>query len=378
MAWTTFSNLTSAQMSFLDNMFGYVSGFGFVPCTAAGTNTIALTPNANTPAIAAYGNYQGYTFVAAGNSTGSVTVNVNGVGALPLYVAGGGSQAGNGSISGNVLYMIVYNSALNSGGGGFVIVDATSTGGGTSDTNRLGSYKNLKIVNGATANSQAVITADQIVLETSAGTFFVATPSVTISSGSSGANGLDTGTLAASTWYSLWIIYNGTTTAGLMSASATSPTLPGGYTYYARAGWFVTDGSKNFMRVLQLGDSAQYVVTSSTNTANIPIAASGSAGSPTAPTWVAVGLSSYLPTTARRVQGILGLPTGTGQAIVAPNNAYGAYNSTSNPPVVAVSEGGVPAVIPFDMVLESTSIYWASGNSNYLLGIRGWTDNLGG
>ena len=42
----------------------------------------------------------------------------------------------------------------------------------------------------------------------------------------SGVNGLDTGSEAASTWYYIWVIYNGTTVAGLLSTSATAPTMP--------------------------------------------------------------------------------------------------------------------------------------------------------
>ncbi len=49
---------------------------------------------------------------------------------------------------------------------------------------------------------------------------------ITIDSGVTGANGLDTGSLAASTWYYFYLIYNGSTVAGLLSASATSPTMP--------------------------------------------------------------------------------------------------------------------------------------------------------
>jgi hypothetical protein len=45
--------------------------------------------------------------------------------------------------------------------------------------------------------------------------------------------GLDTGTVANSTWYYLWAIYNPTTLVAdyLISASASSPTMPSGYTF---------------------------------------------------------------------------------------------------------------------------------------------------
>lgn len=53
----------------------------------------------------------------------------------------------------------------------------------------------------------------------------------TVSISANGANGLDTGTAAANTWYYVWLILNRTTNtvAGLLSTSRTAPTMPTGY-----------------------------------------------------------------------------------------------------------------------------------------------------
>jgi len=61
---------------------------------------------------------------------------------------------------------------------------------------------------------------------------------------------LDTGSEAANTWYSLWAIHNPTTvtTAGLLSTSATAPTMPSGYTKKRRVGWIRNDASSNFLK----------------------------------------------------------------------------------------------------------------------------------
>lgn len=58
------------------------------------------------------------------------------------------------------------------------------------------------------------------------------TTDLTVDLSVSGANGLDTGTEAADTWYYLWLIKNPSTgvVAGLFSASGSSPVLPSGYT----------------------------------------------------------------------------------------------------------------------------------------------------
>lgn len=48
---------------------------------------------------------------------------------------------------------------------------------------------------------------------------------VTIDATTTGANGLDTGALAVSTWYYFYLIYNGTTVSGLLSTSSSAPTM---------------------------------------------------------------------------------------------------------------------------------------------------------
>jgi len=61
----------------------------------------------------------------------------------------------------------------------------------------------------------------------------LSTVNLTMDSLTDGANGLDTGDFAATTWYYLYVIYNATTatTACLASTSATAPAMPSGYTF---------------------------------------------------------------------------------------------------------------------------------------------------
>ena len=107
-------------LSALDSDFSAVGALGIVPCAATGTNSITLTPFANTPTISAYVNYLRFGFVAVANATGAVTVQVNAIGLVPLYTSDAMTQAGNGSVSLGIYYDIVYTSALN----GFQIVSA--------------------------------------------------------------------------------------------------------------------------------------------------------------------------------------------------------------------------------------------------------------
>src|SRR5439155_4311770 len=110
-----------------------------------------------------------------------------------------------------------------------------------------GGFKNLVIANNVgTPNTKIDVTADAVTVETTAGVAYrLNSVSVTIDAGTTGANALDTGAIAASTWYSVWAIYNPATdtVAGLVSTSVTSPTMPSGYTAKARLGWFRTQTS---------------------------------------------------------------------------------------------------------------------------------------
>jgi len=65
----------------------------------------------------------------------------------------------------------------------------------------------------------------------------------------SGANGLDTGTIAASTWYYVFVLGDSRgfrAAAGLISTS-TTPVMPAGYDSYRLVGFALTDGSANFI-----------------------------------------------------------------------------------------------------------------------------------
>lgn len=58
-----------------------------------------------------------------------------------------------------------------------------------------------------------------------------------------GLNGLDTGTIAASTWYYLYVIYDPTFNypTGCLLSTSVNPILPYGYGNYRRIGWIRTD-----------------------------------------------------------------------------------------------------------------------------------------
>lgn len=71
-----------------------------------------------------------------------------------------------------------------------------------------------------------------------------------------GNGGLDTGTIANSTWYYFYLINNPTSgvTDVILSASSSAPTLPSGYTLYRYIGAGLTNGSAQWTSFTQFGD----------------------------------------------------------------------------------------------------------------------------
>lgn len=80
---------------------------------------------------------------------------------------------------------------------------------------------------------------------------------VTVDIAVNGVNGLDTGSVAASTWYYLHLIADVTgnnATAAILSTSKTAPYLPYGYGAFAFIGMVLTDGSSHFLDFKVVGD----------------------------------------------------------------------------------------------------------------------------
>lgn len=389
----TFANETSPNMQELDENFLAVANMGKWATTATGTNAITLTPTADQPAVAAYTNGQKFSFTGPNNSSGSVTLQVNAIGLLPLYKPDG-TQAGSGTIASGSYYEIVYLSALNSSAGGFLIVSAVPSS--TVAPLALGMCRGLVVTNNAAVPSTKIdITANQALLVTTGGTPLLlisgTAPSVTIDLTTTGANGMDTGARPTSGWVYCYLISTGSVTAGLATATsptAGGPTMPGGYSYSVYVGAMYCDASQNLLRSSQNGRTAQYKVTTSTNTAVVPPIANGTAGtwSTTSPVLAAVtvtGNSGVVPLTAGEIHvtatnfwkaGALAL------LVVAPNTAWG---GTNNGP-----QGSAGQIYPIHLsnnasqivqgaawiTLEAATIAWASTGAGAAIGCVAWRD----
>lgn len=239
-------------------------------------------------------------------------------------------------------------------------------------------FKNLSIK--VATNTTVTVAADFVTVTD--GTSYITVPvSATCNLGAAGAvNELDAGTIAAATWYSMWVIYNGTTVGTLASLSATGPTMPAGYTFKARVGWVRTAAAvAQLLGTWQYGRQAQYVVGLAQTTV-IPNIANGPAGTPgpTTTVWATPSVSNFVPTTATAISVLLHNKY-NGLAIadnvqVAPNNSYGGSQST-NPPWASLSVTNA-VTVTIRMVLEATTIAWASNANGGAIYATGWEDNI--
>jgi hypothetical protein len=236
----------------------------------------------------------------------------------------------------------------------------------------MASVQGLVVTNdGSIPNTKIDVTATQAILTDSSGFPVRATNvSVVINLSVNGANGLDAGSLASSTWYYVYLISNGTITAGLASTSATTPTLPAGYIYSMRVGAMLTDGSGNLYRTKQSGRDAEYILTVATNTAN-PMAAASNVTT----TGTAYSISGLIPPTATRIRGFASMNFNQNNAymFVSPTSQYtvsGRYPAAMSTPGTFWGSNGS---VPYDFLIEATSIYFQASNSGSLL-VMGWQD----
>lgn len=390
---------------------GQVQDFAFSWCGAAGgtADAISLSPAVG---ISAYAAGQTFWFIPSGANTGAVTVSVSGLTTKAL-TKNGTTALSAGDLATNRIYSIVYDGTrfqLQSDPlGTYAPLDSPAfTGTPTAPTAALGtnttqlattafvqstlaggvvvrSFSNLS-ASATGTNASVTVTADEVSLENSSNAYVtMRSVSLTINSQGSGANGLDTGSLAADTWYAVYVIYNPTTvtTAGLISTSATAPTLPAGYTFKARIGWIRTDSSadKYPLGFTQKGKEVRYKVESGTNVASARSMITGASGTLNS-SLTAVAVSSFVPTTAARIMG----------AIYQKSPGNLTIGVQASPNSTATDAGGAGVFlrqsinttfanqqVQFDFMLESTNIYYAAaagGGSSVGMVAFGWVDNL--
>lgn len=120
-----FTSVTAATGAELDANFDAVAKLGIIPGVITGTNTLTHTPTADiTPTISAYSNYLRVAGIVAVSNTTAVTLKVGALAAKNVYLgdASGPAVLAGGELIADNMATFSYDSALNSGVGGWHLV----------------------------------------------------------------------------------------------------------------------------------------------------------------------------------------------------------------------------------------------------------------
>ena len=278
----TFTNGTIIDAGHVNSDFSYIASQVNTNAVAAGTNsTITAILGLTTPLSAGQGGSSVYT---AGTSTGSAnaqviaTANPAGftlVGGPTIIFTAGYTNTSSLQINVNATGLTnVYKPSLN---GPVVLTGGEVSAGSlivaTFDGTQFELVSNIPVTyslpgvlgftqanDGVSPNTIMDLNASRVVLANTSGSSiqFVAPSQCRINFATTGSyGGLDTGSIASSTWYYTYYVSNGTSIGCFASLSATSPSISGSY-FFVRVGAVRTDGSSNLLRVSQAAEVVTY------------------------------------------------------------------------------------------------------------------------
>lgn len=164
---TTFANLTDATGAQLDANYAALGALTPIPCTVTGTSALTLTPAANTPTQTGYANYKQFTFVNANTNAGSATLRVGSFAALNIYkdTPAGPALLSGSELVANCAATVMYDSALNSGAGGWHLVNAIGNvtfAGGTFTGPITGTTISATLLSATNVTASATVSGAQI------------------------------------------------------------------------------------------------------------------------------------------------------------------------------------------------------------------------
>jgi len=221
------------------------------------------------------------------------------------------------------------------------------------------------------SNTTLTATVNEVIAKTSLGgtPYLGVSLSATLNFGSTGVNGLDTGSIAASTFYGLYWIYNpgSNTWATLASLSFTAPTLPSGYTAFALMGVVPTNASSQIVAGFTLLGRNHYY---QPLTIASPLTAHSS--------YTAQSLAAGVPSVAVAVSGIM-LSTAVGGntfAVAADSSGTGAQENAMS---TASGSAGNPAMaagltfVGVPLITAQTIYYLMTGAGAFKLYTTGFS-----
>lgn len=192
----------------------------------------------------------------------------------------------------------------------------------------------------------------------------------------SGNGSLDTGSIAANTWYHAHLIRRDSDGAAdlLLSLSATSPTMPSGWTARRRIGSIRTDGSSQITAFRQIGDVFRWDVAVQDYNANNP-GVTRVLRTLSVPTGVVVFPIHVVQLSNGTTATVLALLTDPSQADTTPTgSAYHLITTTATGDRAGVLISDVPTNTSGQIGTRLNT----SGASDAILGVtHGWIDPRG-
>jgi len=181
----------------------------------------------------------------------------------------------------------------------------------------------------------------------------------------SGANGLDTGAVAADSWYYVWVCSGASGTCGIFSLSDSAPTLPAGYDVYTRRiGTVRADGAANIRGFYQSGLGRMREYEYAVNLGQLLVLAAGSAVA-----WTSVDCSVFVPPVAARMRFTAYESSGTAIMFLKPLGNPGALGLLALQAGGEISDG-------FTNAGQSLEYYVAAGTGAAWVGILGFTEGV--
>ncbi|WP_259341530.1 hypothetical protein [Ralstonia solanacearum] len=251
---------------------------------ASDTGTANTYAVGYSPAITALTDGMVLWFKAKTANTGASTINVNGLGAVPL-VGGAHAALQSGEIVANGKCQVVYKADISS----FVLIECTGGALQVAPATQsqhapqmsqvagvVGDARNLAMSVTAPSAS-ATLTGNEIIVETALGGLRYCLPSFgrTVNLATTGAGGMDTGSAPTNGFVAIYAIYNPTTgVSALLAQNASSAradvyggaNMPAGYTASALVSVWPTNASGQFVVGQQAGRTVGLAPTLQINT----------------------------------------------------------------------------------------------------------------
>lgn len=348
------------------------------------------TPNAITIVDTGFNGTDGsvINFTALSTNTGATTLNPSGFGNVPINksTTAGPTALVGGEIVATNQVSVIYSSSANT----FTILNPPIQSASGSTAPRCG-MSTLKIFNDAVSPNTVIdITASDIVTSSSAALVvnrqnISTTINTSLGNVTSAVGGMDGEAPGTSAWLNIFLVDNGAAAGAIASLAAgnnLAPVLPSGYIYSCFAGTARVDSSGNLLRIRQLGQDTQYVITAATNTTIAPIVVSGISGSTfstTSPVLASISLAAFIPPNASmvRINAFTHLKNATlSDVLIAPSTSWGGTNNgplgTAGQIWPYFGDSAINASTSFWMLLESQSIGWAADQAGGGMAVIGW------